>query len=82
MTKLLLPLAAALLLLLPSCACHKNQSPCRQAAPSGCCPKATRCNPQPTSGTPHARRVGPNRHPVSLGQVTDYMPGIAPDYAI
>ncbi len=82
MTKYLLSLAAALLLL-PSCTtCHKNQRPCQQATPTRCCPKANRCTPQPACGTTHTRRVGPNRHPVSLEHVTDYMPGIAPGYII
>ncbi len=78
MPKYLIALLAALLL--SSCCCPRARKSC----PKRYCPPAARhCCPEPAgkySQKHPVRRVGPNRHPVSLSEVQAYLPGTAPGW--
>ncbi len=84
MRPLLVPLVAALLLT-SACCHHKRPCPnryCPPTAPARCCPQPPPAA-KPKCGCPgksQPRRAGLNRHPISLSEVTDYLPGLPPGY--
>ncbi len=87
MTRLIFPLLAALLLL-PSCGNCKRACATRYCPPAAptrpICPQAKPACKQatPKCGCKKKQRSTPcsHRHAVSLSEVMDYLPGVAPGY--